>query len=51
MKENYENNTNFIIRDHHLVKGSRVITLHKQTTTEIYSILISKAENKSFSNT
>ena len=27
IKENYENATNLIIHDHHLVKGSRVITL------------------------
>ena len=27
IKESYENTTNLIIHDHHLVKGSRVITL------------------------
>ena len=40
-----------IIHDHHLVKGSRVITLDKLTSTEIYSILISRAQNKPTSNT
>ena len=40
IKENYENAINLIIHDHHLVKGSRVITLDKLTSTEIYSILI-----------
>ena len=35
-----------IIHDHHLIKGSRVITLDKLTSTDIYSILISKVENK-----
>ena len=35
IKENYENATNLIIHDHHLVKESRVITLDKLTSTEI----------------
>ena len=30
-KENYENTTNLVIDDHHLVKGSKVITLDKLT--------------------
>ena len=48
-KKNYENATNLIIHNHHLVKGSRVITLDK-LTLEIYSILISRAQNKPSSN-
>ena len=39
IKENYENATNLIIHDHHLIKDSRVITLDKLTSTEIYSII------------
>ena len=31
---------NFISHNHHLIKGSRVITLDKLTSTEIYSTLI-----------
>ena len=50
IKENYENAINLIIHDHHLVKGSRVISLDKLTSTEIYSILISRAQNKPFFN-
>ena len=50
IKGNYENATNLIIHDHHLVKGSRVITIDKLTLTEIYSILISRAQNKPSSN-
>ena len=46
IKENYENGINVIIHDHHLIKGSRVISLDKLTSTEIYSILISRAQNK-----
>ena len=46
IKENYENATDLIIHDHHLIKGLRVITLDKRTPTEIYSILISKVQNK-----
>ena len=45
-----ENATNLIIHDHHLVKGSRVTALDKLTSTEIYSILISRAQNKLSSN-
>ena len=41
---------NLIIHDHHLVKGSRVITLDKLISTEICSILISRAHNKPSSN-
>ena len=36
IKENYENATNLIVRDHHLVKSSRVITLDKLTYILIY---------------
>ena len=39
IKKNYENATNLIIHDHHLIKDSRVITLDKLTSTEIYSII------------
>ena len=46
MKENYENATNLIIHDHHLIKGSRVITLDKLKATKIYSTLISKLQSK-----
>ena len=31
--EDYENATNLIIYDHHLIEGSRVITLDKGTST------------------
>ena len=36
IKENYENVTNLIVHDHHLVKSSRVITLDKLTYILIY---------------
>ena len=35
IKGNYENVTNLIIHDHHLIKGSRIIALDKLTSTEI----------------
>ena len=50
IKENYENATNLIIHDHQLNKDSRVITLGKVTPTEMYSILISKVQDKPSSN-
>ena len=46
IKQNYENATNLIIHDHYSIKGSRILTLHKLTSTEIYSILISKFHKK-----
>ena len=42
--------TNLIIHEHHLAKVSKVTTLDELTSTEIYSILISKAQNKLNSN-
>ena len=48
IRENYA--TNMIIHNHHLIKGSRVITLDKLTSTKIYSILISKVQSKPSSN-
>ena len=50
IKENYENAINLIIHGHHLVKDSRVTSLDKLKSTEIYSILISRAQNKPSSN-
>ena len=46
IKENYENATYMIIHDQHLIKGSRVITLDKLTSTNIYSILIDFKSSK-----
>ena len=45
-KKNNEVAANLITDDHHLIKGSRVITLDKLTSTEIYSILTLKVQNK-----
>ena len=50
IKKDNEIAANLITYDHHLIKGSRVTTLDQLTSTEIYSILISKVQNKSFSN-
>ena len=48
MKESHA--TNLIIHDHHLIKSSRVITLDKLTSSEIYSMLNLKVQNKPSSN-
>ena len=50
IKEDYKNATNFIIHNHHLIKGSRVTALAKLTSIEICYILISKVQNKRSSN-
>ena len=35
-------NTRFpVIKDHHLLRGSRIITLEKLSSKELYSLLIS----------
>ena len=44
IKGNYINANSFIIHNHHSIKGSKVATLDKLTSTELYSILISKFE-------
>ena len=49
-KKTYENATNLIIYNHHIIKSSRVITLDKLTSCETYSILISKFQIKPSSN-
>ena len=38
--ENYENDTNFTIHNHHLVKGPQVVTSDKLTLTEIYILYL-----------
>ena len=50
IKKNNEIGGNLLAHDHHLIKGSRVITLDKLTSTEIHSILILKVQNKPSSN-
>ena len=45
-----KNTTNLIIYKHLVIKGSRVLALNKLTLTKIYSILISKVQNKPYSN-
>ena len=46
IKETHESTTNLIIHDHHVIKGSRILTLDKLSSTKIYAILISKFQNK-----
>ena len=50
IKETYESTTNLIIHDHHVIKGSRILTLDKLSSTKIYAILISNVQNKPSSN-
>ena len=46
VKETHESTTDLSIHDHHVIKGSRILTLEKLSSTEIYAILISKVQNK-----
>ena len=50
IKKTHESTTNLIIHDHHVIKGSRILTLDKLASTEIYSILFSKLQSKPSSN-
>ena len=44
IKKPRENTTNLIIREHHVIKGSGVLTLDKVALIKICSILISKVQ-------
>ena len=46
IKETHESATNLIIHDYHVIKGSRILTLYKLSSTKIYAILISEVQNK-----
>ena len=50
IKETHESKTNLIVHDHHVIKDSRILTLNKLSSTEIYAISISKFQNKPSSN-
>ena len=38
IKETHESTTNLIVDDHHVIKSSRILTLDKLSSTEIYAI-------------
>ena len=46
----HESATHLIIHDHHVIKGSRILTLGKLSSTEIYAILIPKVQINPSSN-
>ena len=46
IKQNPRNASNFLIQDHHLTKGARLLTFEKLSFKELYSILITKFTNK-----
>ena len=50
IKETHESTINLIIHDHNVIKGSKILTLDKLSSTEIYALLISKVQNKPSSN-
>ena len=50
IKETHESVTYLVIHYHHVINGSRILTLDKLSPTEIYAILISKFQNKPSSN-
>ena len=46
----HESATHLIIHDHHVIKGSRILTSDKLSSTEIYAILIPKVQINPSSN-
>ena len=48
IKQNTGNVSDRLIHDHHLIKGTRISTLEKLPSKELYSILITKFTNKLF---
>lgn len=49
IKQN-KDNLDLVFLDHHLIRNSRILSLNKITSKELYSILISKINNKPSSN-
>ena len=49
-KWKYENTANLITLDHHLIKGSRVMTSDILTSNKMQFILVLKVQNKPSSN-
>ena len=47
---NYESTSNLTTHEHHLIKGSRVITVGNLGSINIYSMLILNVQNKPSSN-
>ena len=45
IKQTSENNSLLVVKDHHLLRGSRIIILEKLSSKELYSLLISAIEH------
>ena len=46
IKQTSENTSLLIVKDHHLLRGSRIIILEKLSSNELYSLLISAINNQ-----
>ena len=46
IKQTSENTRFLVVKDHHLLKGSRIIILEKLNSKELYSLLISAIEHQ-----
>ena len=46
IKQTLENTSLLVVKDHHLLKGSRIIILEKLSSKELYSLLISAIEHQ-----
>ena len=44
IKGTHESTTNLIIHDHHVIKGSRILTLDKLSSTKIYASYLNLSE-------
>ena len=45
IKETSENTSLLVVKDHHLLRGSRITILEKLSSKELYSLLISAIEH------
>ena len=46
IKQTSENTSLQVVKNHHLIRGSRVIILEKQSSKELYSLLISAIDHQ-----
>ena len=49
IKQTSENTSSLVVKDHHLLRGSRIIILEKLSSKELYSLLVSAIEHQTTS--
>ena len=49
IKQTSENNSLLVVKDHHLLRGSKIIILEKLSSKELYSLIISAINHQPIS--